>query len=336
MPFSSILSSTRRVLPGGGVILGMALLLAGCGGGQGSSARGLGRLPGLGDHSRNLPATDVSIGLRLDGKPRGWSAGDASAYLDPEYRRVYGFYGLASVGVGEYTYGPDARRLTIETFIMDRPLGAAGAYHWTRTQKLQRAGEPLPRLDGAEGVIDRRRGAGNAYFFKHDVFAKIIVHGNGPSPDLTAAIRAVARAIPTVGRPVRAFEWLDIPGVDLTEVGVTPTPALGHPDLGQAVFAPAPAAGEKAWVYLVEADSRDKAKAMEKAHADYIALNARDAGAIKATKAQRPVWWGIDRKKTPVVATRQGNAVILVTHADSRERAMALLDAIAARVADKD
>lgn len=279
-----------------------------------------------------LPADQAIPGLAMIGKPRSWSASKAETYLDPEQLRVYTGFGFTDLMAAEYTYGPQGARLTVEAVVMHDPLGAAGAFHWVRLSKLNGEADFLQGIEPAEGVVDRRRGGWNAYFFKGHTLFKIIWNGPRPAPDLTDLARVVAGNVVESGRPMLAFTWMDVPGVDPATKAVTLGNTLNCPDLPRAAYARAPAAGTKATVYVIECGSRDKAEGVAKAYQGFLRLNGADQGSTTTDKGRRRVWWATDRRTTPVIATQKANAVLLVAHADSRRVGGALLDEIAARI----
>lgn len=319
--------AARRI--GGDAVLVLALLAAGCG----SGGRGIGKLPGVGDYSAVLPEDNAIPGLRRKARPRAWSAGKATEYLDPEQLRWYNAYDMTAVAVAEYEYGPNAVSLTIEGVQTKRPLGAAGIYHWVRNKKLRDGGEALLGVDDIEGVVDRYRGAGNIYFYKRNVFYKILYHGPRPAPDLTEVARAAAGAVKEYVRPLRSFEWMNVPGVDMKHAAVTPGPTMQCEDLPASAWAPAPGAGAKAILYVIECDSRDKAESVAKDHRQFLRLNATNQGDTTADKGRRVVWWGVDRRGTPLIATSRANAVLIVSGADSNRIGGELLDEIVGRIA---
>lgn len=239
-------------------------------------------------------------------------------------------YGMINMMVGEYTYGGDGRRVTIELATMETPDAAAGLFHHHRGKVL--AGRGTPAAVGAEGVLDSGRGGRTLYFYRANIFAKVVYGGKEPVPDMTPIARYLDSRMPD-NRDDKpdGFAYIDVPGVNKDTIELTPGFALNISFLPPAVTASAPAGGSVASDLLIITRSRDgDAAELYRDYTSYLRLHAEyheeyQRGRQKFMKA-------VDPSQGRVVVTAYRNAFIIAARPDGYEKGEALIDQVMTKI----
>jgi hypothetical protein len=121
-------------------------------------------------------------------------------YRNQKFEQLYGTageryiqYGMTSLQSANYEY--DGGRLSLEIVTLDEPIQAAGLFHYHRGKVLREPGRDLDV--GAEGVLDTARQGRNLYFYRSNLFVKIVYSGKTPVPDLMPIARRVDSKLPS-------------------------------------------------------------------------------------------------------------------------------------------
>lgn len=306
--------------------LGLALLACGCGG---SKLPVLGKLPFVSsDDTRYLPENGAVPGLARVGKMRGYGSKDMREYLG-DATAMFVQYGAQGVSTADYTLGAKDRTVTVECFLMEDDIEAAGIFHCYRGKKLRGLGSPVEA--GAEGVLDRKRDGRNLYFYKQRFFFKIIYSGKDPVPDLLPLARAVAARVPGNASRPKGFEFISVDGVDATTAGVTPGFTFDCDFLPPGVIVKAPGAGDVADLFLISHLDEKSAEKSGRDYRTYLQLNGENYESRKAN-GRREVWMARDPVQGRVIATVYGKYLVGVVRPKTYEDAEAIINRVLEKI----
>ncbi|MCC8190290.1 MAG: hypothetical protein LIP77_06580 [Planctomycetes bacterium] len=258
-------------------------------------------------------------------------------YKGEKFQEFYGSlgnryiqYGLLNMMSAEYTYGGREGRMTIEMSTMENPVAAAGLFHYHRGDLLQAEGQMVDV--GTEGVLDTGRGGRNLYFYRSNLFVKIVYSGKEPVPDITVIGKFIDSQMPA-GKDARpeGFSYIEVDGVNTGTIALTPGFTFNISFLPPAVFASAPGAGSVASdLYIITRNlDRDAAQlhkdytAYLKLFAEYVEEYRRDGQAY--TKA-------VDPNQGRVVCTQYRNAFIIMARPDGYEKGEVMIDRVMAKI----
>lgn len=262
------------------------------------------------------------------------------AYREANFIKYYGNaatryiqYGMIRLVVCEYAYGGKDRRVTIEMASMETPTAATGIFHYVRG-KVVRAG--AKQIDvGAEGMLDTRRGGRNLYFYRSNVFVKVIYSGPDPTPDMLPIARLVDSKIPK-GRDQApdGFTYIQIPGVKQETVELTPGYTFNLDFLPPAVWASAPAGGSIASdLFIITRQRQTDAQKLVKEYTAYLRFNAEYVeeyrkGDIRYVKA-------VDPNQGRVLFTSHKNIMIIAARPDGYEKGEALIERVIQKIEEE-
>lgn len=258
-------------------------------------------------------------------------------YKEGKFQEFYGAagnryvqYGLVNLMTADYVYGDPKARVTIEVATMENPVAAAGLFHYHRGSLLRGKGEELPV--GAEGVLDLARGGRNLYFYRSNLFVKLIYSGPDPVPDMLPIAKHIDGRLPS-GRDSKpdGFSYIEIDGVLRETISLTPGFTFNISFLPPAVWASAPAGGSEAsdLFIITRANAGDAAQLLHdysaylKLYAEYVEEYRRDG---------RRYVKGVDPNQGRVVATAYRHVFIIAARPDGYERGEALIERVMARV----
>lgn len=258
-------------------------------------------------------------------------------YQEDKFQEFYGAagnryiqYGLINLMTAEYLYNGPKGRTTIEVATMENPTAAAGLFHYHRGSVLGGRGEEAPV--GAEGVLDSRRESRNLYFYRSNMFVKVVYSGAEPVPDLRPIGKFIDEQLP-MGRDDRpdGFNYIEIEGVNKDTISLTPGFTFNISFLPPSVWASAPGGGSQAsdLFIITKLNSRDAAELLTD-YASYLRLHAEYIEEYKRG-GQRYVK-GVDPNQGRVVATAYRHAFIIAARPDGYERGEALIDRVMARM----
>ena len=243
-------------------------------------------------------------------------------------------YGLLNLLSGEYAYGEGGGRTTIELATMETPVAAAGLFHYFRGAVLGSAGRDVPV--GVEGVVDAARGDRNLYFYKANIFVKIVYSGREPVPDLVPVAAVIAGNIPA-GREDRpdGFKYIEIDGVDLDTVALTPGHTFNSAFLPPSVWASAPAGGSVASdLFIITRRTAREANRTFRDYASYLRTLAEYFDEFKS--GGRRFVRAVDPVQGRVVFAAHKRAVVIAARPDGFERGEELINRVIARIDEVD
>lgn len=263
--------------------------------------------------------------------------GKVLTYEDKKFTEFYGEkgnlylqYGMLHIMVGDYRYGGDGRRLTIELATMENPTAATGLYHHHRGNIVIGKGEPVKV--GAEGVLDTERDGRTLYFYRSNIFAKIIYSGKDPVPNLLPIAKYIDERIPG-GRDDKpdGFAYIEVEGVNKDTVALTPGYTFNISFLPPSVWASAPGGGSVASdLFIITRNlDRDAAQLYSdynsylKLYAEYVEEYRR--GKQRFTKA-------VDPNQGRIVFTSYKNALILAVRPDGYDKGEVLIDRVIEKI----
>lgn len=256
--------------------------------------------------------------------------GDKFAELYGSAGNRYLQYGLTSMMTGDYFYGGREGRLTIELATMDNPTSASGLFHHHRGQVI--AGRGTPVEVGAEGVLDSGRENRTLYFYRSNIFVKIVYSGKKPVPDLSPIARYIDERIPggNDAKP-EGLDYIDVQGVNKDTVAVTPGFTFNMSFLPAAVWASAPGGGSVASdLFIITRRSDKEAADLYKDYFSYLKLYADYVEEYRRDR-QRLVK-AVDPNQGRVLFTAHRNALIIAARPDGYEKGEVLIDAVTARI----
>ncbi|MDR3211928.1 MAG: hypothetical protein LBU79_08445 [Planctomycetota bacterium] len=240
---------------------------------------------------------------------------------------VYGFTGLKSA---TYNYGGPDRPLVIEIAAMTTPDAAAGIFHHHTVKVLQNQAEDV--AVGTEGALDTPRGGRTLYFYKSNLFVKIIYSGKTPIPDLLPVAQAVNQRIGgSGGQKPQGFNYIDIPGVDLKTVSVTPGNCFQIQELPPAVWASAPGGGSTASdLFIITRGSRREAARVARDYSAYVRLVGQNYDEYRVGK--QTFWRGVDPQQGRVVFTSYRSVMIIAARPDGFDKGEELIKAVMRKI----
>lgn len=277
-----------------------------------------------------FPEDEAVPGLKREGKVLTYKGKTFENHYGTAGNR-YLQYGLANLKAADYILGGEDKRVVIEIATMDSVNAAAGLFHAYRSGVMKSKGQDIDV--GMEGVLDSERGGRNVYFYKSNLFVKIVYSGRMPIPDLVPLARVVDAEIPA-GRNTKpdGLKYIDVEGVDMSTVAITPGYTFSSNFLPPSVWANAAAAGGSTATDLfiiTRANSREAAQ-VAKDYTSYMRLASENyeqykRGKLSFTKGTDPV-------QGRVIFTSYKNAVIIVARPDGFERGEALIDRVIAKI----
>lgn len=297
--------------------------------GHGEAANPFRRLGGGGAGGGMFPPSGALPGLELVGK--------VLTYRVEKFQEFYGVagnryieYGLQQMLAGEYTWGGKDRRLTVEMSTMDTPMNAAGLFHYHRGDVLK--GNAARADVGAEGALDSMRDNRNLYFYRSNIFVKIIYSGKDPVPDIVQFARLIDAKIPG-GRDdsPAGLEYIKVPGVKEDTIAVTPGFTFNIQFMPPAVWASAPGGGSVASdLFIITRNLDSEASELYRDYYKYLQMfsdsfEEYSRGGGKFIKA-------VDPNQGRVVFTAYRNVLIIAARPDGFEKGEALIDAVIARI----
>ena len=245
---------------------------------------------------------------------------------------AYLMYGLSNLKAADYNYGGNDKRIVIEIATMTSADAAAGLFHNIRGTSLANIAKPVDV--GTEGMIDSGRGGRTVYFYKSNLFVKIIYSGKMPIPDIMPIARAVAERIPKgrSGKPV-GFEYIDVPGVNMESAGITPGNTFSLKDLPPSVTANAPGGGSTASdLFVITRLSARDANAVVKEYSAYLRMLGSSHEEYTRGGSRQRFYKSVDPVQGRVVFTAYKNVVIIVARPDGYHKGEALIDAVMQKI----
>ncbi len=239
----------------------------------------------------------------------------------------YRQFGLSNLKVADYNYGGSDKRVVIELATMDNMDGAAGLFHFYRGIVLKNSGAPVDV--GAEGVIDQARGGSTIYFYKSNIFGKIIYSGKAPVPDLLPIAKAVDNLIktPRTGNKPEGFNYIDIPGVVMDTVAVTPGATFSTDFLPPSVWASAPGGGSAASdLFIITRRTSKEASALAKDYAAYMRMMGDNFEEVRRGKQR--FYQGVDPTQGRVIFTAYKTLLIIAARPDGYEKGEQLIEKV--------
>lgn len=287
---------------------------------RGNDTAASGMFPGSGDVPDLVRVSKV---LTYKGKTFNDHFGAAGA--------PYIMYGFSDVKAADYNYGDDDKRVVIEIATMGSTDAAAGLFHHLRGTTLANVGEPVDV--GVEGMIDAGRGGRTIYFYTSNLFVKIIYSGKTPIPDLMPIAKAVEGRMPEgKAQKPEGFKYIDIPGVNMETVGVTPGNTFSMQDLPPSVTASAPGGGSTASdLFIITRGSAKEANKVVKDYAAYLRLLGENFEEYRRGDKQR-FYKGVDPVQGRVVFTAYKKVVIIAARPNGYPKGEALIEAVMRKI----
>ncbi len=261
-------------------------------------------------------------------------AGKLLTYRGDNFRKLYGTageryiqFGMTSLMSADYTYF--VGRLSIEIVTLDDPIQASGLFYYHKGKVLRTPGEEVSV--GAEGVLDTGREGRNLYFYRSNMFIKIVYSGKNPVPDLMPIAEYIDAKLPSRDDDKPAgVDYIRVEGVDEGTIAVTPGFTFDNNALPPSVWASAPGGGSQASdLYVV---TRMREKDAEEVFEDFTRYQQMYAKYVEEYRidGQRYVK-AVDPGQGRVVFTLYQNAVIIAARPDGYPRGELLIG----RVMDK-
>lgn len=263
--------------------------------------------------------------------------GKVLTYKNEKFQQLYGTagnryiqYGMRSMMSADYIYGAPNRRISIEIAIMETPTAAAGLFHHHRGKVLQ--GKGAPAFVGAEGVLDSARGNRNLYFYRSNMFVKIVYSGKEPVPSLLPIAEYIDANLPADrdAKP-EGFNLITIEGVDQDTISLTPGFTFNISFLPASVTASAPAGGSPASdLFIITRRTYKEAKELYKDYHAYLKLHAEyveeyDYHGLDMVKA-------VDPNQGRVLFTAYKHVFIIAARPDGYEKGEELIDRVILKI----
>ncbi len=262
-------------------------------------------------------------------------AGKILTYRGDSFKQLYGTageryvqFGMTSLLSMDYTYF--VGRLSIEIVTLDDPIQASGLFYYHRGKVLRTPGEMVDV--GAEGVLDTGREGRNLYFYRANMFIKIVYSGKNPVPELLPIGKFIDDKLPANDDDKPAgVEYIRIEGVDEDTIAVTPGFTFDNNALPPSVWASAPGAGTQASDLFIVTRTRDgDARTVFEDYLAYLKMYAKyieeyDIDGQQYVKA-------VDPGQGRVVLTRYGNAIIIAARPDGYARGELLIGRVMDRI----
>ncbi len=263
--------------------------------------------------------------------------GKVLTYKGDKFQELYGTagnryieFGMLEMMSANYIYGAPKRRVNIEIATMENPTAAAGLFHHHRGKIVAGQGERLNV--GAEGVLDVGRERRNLYFYRANLFVKIVYSGRAPVPSLLPIAEFIDGRLPA-GRDEKpdGFKYIEIEGINPDTIALTPGFTFNISFLPPSVWASAPAGGSVASDLFVVTRIKDKeAEELYRDYHSYLRLHAeyveeyRD-GNIRYVKA-------VDPNQGRVLFTAYKNALIIAARPDGYEKGEVLIERVMRKI----
>ncbi len=263
--------------------------------------------------------------------------GKVLTYKGDKFQELYGSagnryiqFGMTEMMSANYIYGAPKRRVNIEIATMENPTAAAGLFHHHRGKIVTGQGERLNV--GAEGVLDVGRERRNLYFYRANLFVKIVYSGRAPVPSLLPIAEFIDGRLPA-GRDEKpdGFKYIEIEGINPDTIALTPGFTFNISFLPPSVWASAPAGGSVASDLFVVTRLKDKEAAeLYQDYFSYLRLHAeyveeyRD-GDIRYVKA-------VDPNQGRVLFTAYKNALIIAARPDGYEKGEELIERVMRKI----
>ncbi len=264
-------------------------------------------------------------------------SGKVLTYQGPKFQELYGSagnryvqYGLLNMMVGEYTYGGKDRRVSIEMATMENPTAAAGLFHHHRGNVVADGGQMVPV--GAEGVLDSKRDGRNLYFYRSNMFVKIVYGGDKPVPDLMPIAKFLDGQMPR-GRDAKpeGFSYIEIEGIDPVTIALTPGFTFNISFLPASVWASAPGGGSVASdLFIITRQGAKEAAGLYSDYFSYLKLYAEYVE--EYTRGRQRYVKAVDPNQGRVLFTSYRNALIIAARPDGYEKGEVLIDRVMAKI----
>lgn len=267
--------------------------------------------------------------------------GKVLTYKNDKFQELYGSagnryiqYGMRSMMSADYTYGAPNQRVSIEIAIMETPTAAAGLFHHHRGKVLQSKGTPMGV--GAEGVLDSGRGNRNLYFYRSNLFVKLVYSGKEPVPSLMPIAAYIDSHLPADrdAKP-EGFDLITIDGVDPETISLTPGFTFNISFLPASVTASAPGGGSPASdLFIITRRTYKEAMELYKDYLAYLKLHAEyveeyNNGGLKMVKATDP-------NQGRVLFAAYKHVFILAARPDGYEKGEVLIDRVITKIEGED
>lgn len=277
-----------------------------------------------------FPGSGVVDGLEKVSKVTTYRSHNLSKHFG-EFAGRYAQYGLQDVKVCEYDFGGPGERLVVEIGTMDSVDAAAGLFHFYRAKVVAGSGKPVDI--GTEGIIDAGRGSRTIYFYKANLFVKIIYSGKTDSiPDIVPVARAVDARIKNRGaeKPL-GFKYIDIPGVDMRSVAVTPGRTFNIQELPPAVWASSPGGGSTASdLFIITRRGAKEATQVAKDYAAWLRMLGENFEEFRRGKQR--FYQAVDPSQGRVIFTAYKHVVIIAARPDGFDKGEALIEAVMRKI----
>lgn len=239
-------------------------------------------------------------------------------------------YGLVNMLARDYSYGAADRRVSVEIANMESATAAAGLFHHHRGNVLAGNGTPIPV--GAEGVLDSKRDNRSLYFYRGQIFVKVIYSGKEPVPDLLPVAKFIDDKAPR-GQDAKpeGFSYIEIEGVNADSVELTPGFTFNLSFLPPAVSASAPGGGSTASdMFVITCNSPKEASQLYSDYTSYLKMYAEYHEEYRRDRQRFTK--AVDPNQGRVLCTAYKNAFIIAARPDGYERGEVLIDRLMAKI----
>ena len=263
--------------------------------------------------------------------------GKILTYKNDKFQQLYGSagnryiqFGLISMTSADYTYGAPNRRISVEIATMESPTAAAGLFHHHRG-KIVREGESIDDL-GAECVLDKGREGRNLYFYRSNMFVKIVYSGKAPVPSLMPIARYIDGHLPSDrDEKPEGFDYIDIEGVNKETIALTPGFTFNIAFLPPSVWASAPGGGSPASdMFIITRRTPGEAAELFKDYHSYLKLHAEYVEEYK--EGDLRLVKGVDPNQGRVLVTAYKNVFIIAARPDGYEKGEVLIERVIEKI----
>lgn len=274
-----------------------------------------------------FPAEGAVPGLKPIGKLLTYRSGKFEELYGTAGERYIQF-GMTKLMSANYEYRGGG--LSLEIVTLEEPIQASGLYHYHRGKVLRTPGKPMPV--GAEGILDTGRGGRNLYFYRSNMFVKVVYSGKEPVPDLMPVAEFVDKQLPSrYDDKPDGIEYIKIRGVNEETIATTAGFTFDNMALPASVWASAPGGGSQASdLFVITRQQERDAQEVFEEYAAYLKMYAKTFEEYDVEG--RPYVKGVDPGQGRVVFTRHRNAVIIAARPDGFEKGEVLIRRVMERI----
>ena len=258
-----------------------------------------------------LAALNLGAEWKCDGTVNQYTAENLYEYIDGE-AEFFLPYGFDHCWSARYAKTGTELALVIDAYRLGSPLEAYGVYVSFRRP------EAASMAAGTEGSVTDSL----CLFYQGRFFVQIAVSGASEmaADVFTACAKAVAARLPKGDAPKEAA-LLRAEGVVKGSERYLPKSLLGYPFFARGLMADAEWDGVKGRVFIVLAESEEKAAAVLDQYAEY--LGKKGNGAVQ--KREKDLLAAADTMYKGVLAKRVGSRVIGVINPDAPDKGAPML-----------